>query len=120
MKHIYVGLGCFFLVLGTIGVFLPILPTVPFLLLASYFFAKGSGRFHRWFTSTKLYHQHLQPFEENRALPLGTKWRILLLASLMIAIPFLKIDNIYMRAVIICLVIVKYYIILFRIETAKP
>lgn len=119
MKHIYVFLGFLFLLIGAIGVALPVLPTVPFLLLSSYFFAKGSERFHNWFKSTKLYQKHLLPFEENKALSLETKWRILLLASAMLAIPFTQIDNLYMRLGIIVLIIAKYYIILFRINTIK-
>lgn len=55
IKIVYLFLAFFFLALGIVGIALPVLPTTPFLLLASYFFTKGSDRFNRWFMSTNIY-----------------------------------------------------------------
>ena len=54
-KILYIMIGWISLGLGIIGVILPILPTVPFLLLAAFCFAKSSEKLDGWFKNTKLY-----------------------------------------------------------------
>lgn len=54
-KILYIMIGCISLGLGIINVILPILPTVPFVLLAAFCFAKSSERLDGWFKNTKLY-----------------------------------------------------------------
>ena len=58
-KYIFAALGCICLALGTVGVFLPILPTTPFYLLTVFFFANSSQKLHDWFLGTELYQKHL-------------------------------------------------------------
>ena len=54
-KILYIMIGWISLGLGIIGVILPILPTVPFVLLAAFCFAKSSEKLDGWFKNTKLY-----------------------------------------------------------------
>lgn len=51
IRSIWAIAGLFCVVLGAIGLFLPFLPTVPFLLAAGFFFGKSSTRLHRWLLS---------------------------------------------------------------------
>ena len=120
MKIIYVILGFISMGLGIAGSFLPGLPTVPFLLLASFFFARGSERFHRWFTQTKIYKNYLEDFEKNRSMTLKAKIGLLCLSSTMIAFPIFLLKNNYLRLALILVVIFKYYYFIFRIKTLKP
>lgn len=57
LKYFYVTLGCLFVFIGVVGVFLPILPTTPFLLVAAFFFSKGSDKFYLWL----IHHKYLGP-----------------------------------------------------------
>ena len=112
-------IGIVSMVLGAIGVVLPVLPTTPFLLLASFCFAKGSDRFHKWFIGTKLYKKHLESFVTSRPMTLKTKLCILLPASAMLILAMLAMSNIYGRVFIVFLIIFKYIYFFTRIETVK-
>lgn len=58
-KIIYTIIGCLSLALGSVGAVLPILPTVPFLMLSALCFAKSSEKLNAWFKQTKIYKNNL-------------------------------------------------------------
>lgn len=117
LKYVWLSIAFLCLGIGAIGVILPILPTTPFLLVASYCFAKGSERFHRWFRGTSLYRKHLESFVTERAMSLKTKLCILLPASAMLLLAFLMMQSLPGRIAIIGLVIFKYFYFFTRIRT---
>ena len=108
------------LILGIIGVILPILPTTPFLLITSFCFAKGSEKFHNWFINTKLYKKHLESFVKERAMTLKEKVVLLTFVNIMLAFPLIMVDVLPMRITIIVLIIIKLYYFIFRIRTVTP
>lgn len=65
--------GLFFVGLAVLGAFLPILPTTPFLILASSCFVRSSPRMHRWLLSTPFWGRILTDWEQQRSIPLSTK-----------------------------------------------
>jgi len=98
----YIAAGFFFVVLGAIGILLPILPTTPFLLIAAGLFLRSSGRLYLWLTN----HRYLGPFIRNyrlyRAVPLSTK--LFALAFLYTTIGysvFFVLENWWLRAALI-------------------
>lgn len=117
MRYIYLFIAFISLFLGMIGVALPVLPTTPFLLLSSVCFAKGSDKFHNWFVNSKIYKKHLEEFIENREMPLKTKIFLMTLSSTMIIISVFKVDIIYLKIMLICIDIFKYYYFIFKIKT---
>ena len=76
-KIFWLILGCVTLVLGTVGIFLPVLPTIPFYLVTLFAFTKSSERLHNWFVNSKLYKKHLESFAEKKAMTLKTKLSII-------------------------------------------
>ncbi|GGF90067.1 membrane protein [Paenibacillus aceti] len=121
MKYLYLTLGFLCLGLGAIGAFLPVMPTTPFLLLASFFLSKGSDRFHHWFRGTKLYKKHLESYVISRSLTLRSKVSILALATTMMTISFIVMHNWIGRTSIVLIMCFMYYYFIFRIKTdSKP
>lgn len=118
-KCIYIGIGIIAFALGALGVILPILPTTPFLLLASFCFARGSEKFEKWFTESKIYKRHLESFVKERAMTLKQKVALLAFADFMIAFPLIILDSIHIKIFLIILVIFKFYYFIFRIKTIK-
>ena len=118
-KYLYIIIGLLSLVIGMIGVILPVLPTTPFLLLTSFCFMKGSKRFNKWFKSTKIYKKHLESFINEKSMTIKQKVTILLMVTLMLAIPIILFDNVHMRLFLIALICIKFYYFTFKIETIK-
>ena len=116
-KYVWLSIAFISLGIGAIGVVLPILPTTPLLLLASYCFARGSERFHRWFCGTKLYQKHLDSFVKNRSMTLKTKFSLLIPVTCMLLLAFLAMQNVYGRIFIVLLIIFKYVYFFTKIRT---
>ena len=84
-KILYIIIGCISLGLGIIGVIVPILPTVPFVLLAAFCFAKSSERLDGWFKNTKLYREN----NIKNGMTKRVKIRIMCSVTLLMSIGFI-------------------------------
>lgn len=121
-KVFWLVIGFLCLALGTIGVFLPVLPTVPFYLVTAFSFAKSSERLHNWFVNTKLYKKNLESFVERKAMTLKTKLSILISVTLVMGFGFFMMvrKGIWIPCIILALVWlchIGYF--MFRVKTEK-
>lgn len=92
MRFLLAFLGCVSLALGVVGVFLPVLPTTPFLLLSAALFVRSSKRLHSWLMTHKHLGPYIKNFQENKAIPLRVKivsvsmvWLTLLYCAVFVA-----------------------------------
>ena len=92
MKILYTVLGSLSLALGILGIFLPVLPTTPFLLLSAAMYMRGSHRLYDWLMAHKHLGSYIKNFREHRALPLRVKtvsvsmvWATLLYCAFFVA-----------------------------------
>ncbi len=122
-KIFWLILGFICLALGTIGVFLPVLPTVPFYLVTTFAFAKSSDRLHDWFINTKLYKKNLESFVERKSMTLKTKLSILISVTLVMGFGFFMMacKGIWIPCIILGVVwICHIWYFIFRVKTEHP
>ncbi|WP_255758846.1 YbaN family protein [Neisseria lisongii] len=74
LRYIFWTFGAIALLLGIIGIFLPVLPTTPFVLLAAACWAKVSPKFHRWLKQHRYFGPMVQNWESRRAVPRKAKY----------------------------------------------
>ena len=72
-KFIFTGLGSLSVLAGIIGIFFPVLPTTPFLLLALWFYGKSSPRMHDKILNNRFFGEYLRRYREGLGIPLTTK-----------------------------------------------
>ena len=73
LRPLLLVLGTLFVILGVVGMFLPILPTTPFLLLAAACYARSSDRFLHWLLNNRLFGAYVRNYREGRGMPRSTK-----------------------------------------------
>jgi uncharacterized protein len=116
-KLLYIIIGSITLVLGLLGIFLPILPTTPLLLITLVMYTKGSERLKRWFVSTKIYKYHLKTFVITKKMTMKFKIRTLILVSVLFLIPIIFMETLWIRIMLFVLLLAHYLMILMKIKT---
>ena len=97
---------------------LPVLPSVPFLLLAAYGFGRSSQRLDRWFQGTRLYRENLADLAAGRGMTRRAKIRIMVTVTLFMAAAFLAMDAVAVGRIVLAFVWVGHvFYFLFGVRT---
>jgi len=111
--------GTFFLGLGIIGIFLPLLPTTPFILLAASCYARSSKRLYNWLLNNRWFGTYIKNYREGKGIPFRIK--ILSISFLWIVIGYsviFVVDIFYIR-VVLFLIAIGVTIHILSIKTLK-
>ena len=120
IRYIFLTIGAISFCLGTAGIVLPILPTVPFYMLTLFCLARGSERFHRMFLESRLYKKTVGAYERDKALTLRAKLSILASVTTIMLIGAYFSRNIPVALIIIAIVWIAHVIaLLFIVKTKK-
>ncbi|AUX92684.1 DUF454 family protein [Mixta gaviniae] len=96
-------IGWLAIVLGALGVVLPLLPTTPFILLAAWCFARSSPRFHHWLLWRSWFGKYLRHWQQHRALPPGVKGRAMLMTVATFALSLWLVKLFWLRVMLLCM-----------------
>ena len=120
VRYVFLTIGAISFALGTAGIVLPLLPTVPFYMLTLFCLARGSERLHKMFLASSLYQKTVAAYERDKALTLQTKLSILISVSAIMTIGAYFSKDMPIALIIMGIIWVAHIIALaFIIKTKK-
>ncbi len=104
LKIVLLSLGCLSLALATLGLFLPLLPTTPFLILSSALFLKSSSRAHRWIVNHPVFGEYLSNYVERKGITARHKIAsIAFLWATILATAVFMTDRLWLRVLLVAI-----------------
>jgi hypothetical protein len=111
--------GSFFVAVGVVGIFVPLLPTTVFLLLAAACYNKGSERFHHWLINNKLLGPYIRNFKQKNGIPMAVKIRTIILLWMTIGLSIYVVNLLHVT-IILLTVAAGVTVFLLTRKTLKP
>jgi len=119
-RAIFVTLGCGFVVLAALGVFLPILPTTPFLLVASACFLRSSPRLNAWLLRSRLFGPFLRDWQRHHGVRLHVKLTAVVVLTAMVAASLYFGELAWPLQVMLVLLALVGVVVVLRLRTIRP
>ena len=120
IRTLLLASGTLCVVLSVLGIFLPVLPTTPFLLLAAICYARSSERFYNWLMTNRWCGEYVRNYREGRGIPLKQKVLTILLLWLTIGYAVWFVISLWWVKLIVLSIAVSVTIHLVRVKTLKP
>ena len=117
VRCIMLGVAWLCFAAGCIGVFVPVLPTTPLLLLATFLFARFSPRMHDWICSTRIYREYVAVFKDAGGMHVGAKARMLAISYTVLGISAFMVDLSHVRLILLVVAAFLLWLVAIRIPT---
>lgn len=117
LRIILLGVAWLSFGLGIIGIFIPVLPTTPLILLATFLCAKCSPRCHRMITGSKVYKCYVVPFKEAGGMPIKAKVRMLAISYTVLGISAVLVRKPVVWIILGCVALFLLYLAFVHIPT---
>ena len=119
-RVLYYIAGTITLILGIIGIFFPVLPTTPFLLLSAACYARSSEKAYNWLMNNRIFGQYLRNYKEGKGMPLKIKLFTISMLWITIIISILFIGILWVQILLLVIAFaVTTHIVLIRPKPNK-
>jgi len=119
-KNLFMALGVFFTLLAVIGIIVPVLPTTPFLLVASFCFVRSSEKMNNWLINHRIFGAYIGTYMKYRAVRKDMKIRAVLLLWGSLLLSALLVRNLHVIFVLLVVGMgVTAYILSLKTMTAE-
>lgn len=119
VQILFLTLGTIFVAVGIIGIFIPVLPTTPFLLLAAVLYAKSSKKFYMWLLNNRICGKFIKDYKEGKGIPLKIKIMTIILLWTAIGSSIVFAINILWVKILLVLVAIGVTLHIIRIKPIK-
>jgi len=116
-KALYFCAAWVCLVLGLIGIPVPVLPTTPFILLSAFLFAQSSERYHTWLKTTKVYKAYVLSYKERGGITLKRKLQIIGITYVFMGLSGFLVQKVYVWIILVVCAACQFYALMLRIPT---
>jgi hypothetical protein len=106
--------------IGILGIFLPLLPTTPFLILAAACFIRSSDRLYTWLITNRIFGEYLKNYLDRKGIPLGVKIITIFLLWITILLSALLFTDLIWVRILLVIIAVGVTIHLLYIKTYRP
>ena len=122
IRLMWISLGSIFVAIGTIGIFVPGLPTTVFMLLAAACYVRSSDKLYNWLIKNKTFGKYIKDYREGKGMPKRAKFLALLMMTIFVSLavlPFspISIPNIMVRIVVLLIGLIGFYYVTYRVKT---
>lgn len=118
-RILLISAGTFFIGVGIIGIFIPILPTTPFILVAAALYARSSQKFYNWLINNKVFGRYVKNYREGKGIPIKIKVLTVVFLYITIGLSAVFATNILWIRIILAVIAIGVTIHIVKVKTFR-